>query len=74
MGIDKSYGEFMVLYEKDSMTKDIKILEKQIKKIIDKSSTVVEDLDDINKVSKILHEGMREFKKILIKEGIYEVV
>lgn len=72
---EKTYSEFIVIHEKNKMTKDIDLLEATIESTIERVSDVVNSIsdDDITHVSEELSKGINNLKKTLIKYNLYEL-
>ncbi len=75
MSIEKSFGEFIVLHEKKSMTREFNALKKNIILTSQRTSKILgEQADgDINIAVKKINEGIISLKRVLIKYNLYDI-
>lgn len=75
MTIEKSYTKFILMHEKNIMSKEINSIQSDIRSALVRASAVVpcEDMGDINKLTEMFDSSMNEFKKVLIKHNLYEI-
>lgn len=75
MNSDKTFGEFIVLHERKSITKEFNSIEKDMMSAIKRSSDILgERADaDIDKAVDKVNEGIDVLKKVLVKYNLYDI-
>ena len=70
MSTDKSFNEFIIIHEKNIISKGINALESDITSIFENVSI---DEAELKMAKGKLDEGIRLFKRILSKHNLYEI-
>ncbi len=73
MSVKKTLTEFMVIYEKTQMSKEVDALENDVNGIIERVSVVLADDKAVIESSESIMEGISALKKLLIKHKLYDL-